>query len=80
MEQDFINEELQKTLNADEEVQKIKEELKENLEDIAKFKKEQERINNKISIRRNNVSLLESKLRIKELEIKVTLLENTNNN
>jgi hypothetical protein len=80
MEQDFINEELQKRLNADEEVQKIKEELKENLEDIAKFKKEQERINNKISIRRNNVSLLESKLRIKELEIKVTLLENTNNN
>ena len=53
MEQDFINEELQKRLNADEEVQKIKEELKENLE---------------------------SKLRIKELEIKVTLLENTNNN
>ena len=80
MEQDFINEELQKRLNADEEVQKIKEELKENLEDITKFKKEQERINNKISIRRNNVSLLESKLRIKELEIKVTLLENTNNN
>lgn len=80
MEQDFINEELQKRLNADEEVQKIKEELKENLEDIAKFKKEQERINNKISIRRNNVSLLESKLRIKELEIKVALLENTNNN
>ena len=80
MEQDFINEELQKRLNADEEVQKIKEELKENLEDIAKFKKEQERINNKISIRRNNVSLLESKLRIKELEIKVTLLENTDNN
>lgn len=80
MEQDFINEEVQKRLNADEEVQKIKEELKENLEDIAKFKKEQERINNKISIRRNNVSLLESKLRIKELEIKVTLLENTNNN
>ena len=38
MEQDFINEELQKRLNADEEVQKIKEELKENLEDIAKFK------------------------------------------
>lgn len=80
MEQDFINEELEKRLNADEEVQKIKEELKENLEDITKFKKEQERINNKISIRRNNVSLLESKLRIKELEIKVTLLENTNNN
>ena len=49
-------------------------------EEIEKFKKEQERINNKISIRRNNVSLLESKLRIKELEIKVTLLENTNNN
>lgn len=80
MEQDFINEELQKRLNADEEVQKIKEELKENLEDIAKFKKEQERINNKISVRRNNITLLESKLRIKELEIKVTLLENTNNN
>ena len=39
MEQDFINEELQKRLNADEEVQKIKEELKENLEDIAKFKR-----------------------------------------
>jgi len=80
MEQDFINEELQKRLNADEEVQKIKEELKENLEDIAKFKKEQERINNKISIRRNNITLLESRLRIKELEIKVTLLENPNNN
>ena len=80
MEQDFINEELQKRLNADEEVQKIKEELKENLEDIAKFKKEQERINNKISVRRNNITLLESKLRIKELEIKVTLLENPNNN
>jgi len=80
MEQDFINEELEKRLNADEEVQKIKEELKENLEDITKFKKEQERINNKISVRRNNISLLESKLRIKELEIKVTLLENTNNN
>ena len=29
MEQDFINEEVQKRLNADEEVQKIKEELKE---------------------------------------------------
>ena len=80
MEKDFINEELEKRLNADEEVQKIKEELKENLEDITKFKKEQERINNKISVRRNNISLLESKLRIKELEIKVTLLENTNNN
>lgn len=80
MEQDFINEELEKRLNADEEVQKIKEELKENLEDITKFKKEQERINNKISVRRNNITLLESKLRIKELEIKVTLLENPNNN
>lgn len=71
----LIIEELEKRMNEDFEVKKLREELEENDLDIIKFKKEIEKLNFKISIRRNNVELIESKLKIKELEKKVALLE-----
>ena len=49
-------------------------------QDIIKFRKEIEKFNLKISIRRNNIELLESKLKIKELEKNVTILEELQNN
>lgn len=71
----LITEELDKRMNEDFEVKKLREELQENELDIIKFRKEVEKQNFKISIRRNNIELLESKLKIKELEKKVALLE-----
>jgi len=79
MEQD-IQIELEKRMNEDEEVKKLKDEIEENEQDIIKFRKEIEKFNLKISIRRNNIELLESKLKIKELEKNVTILEELQNN
>ena len=71
----LITEELDKRMNEDFEVKKLREELQENELDIIKFRKEVEKQNFKISIRTNNIELLENKLKIKELEKKVALLE-----
>lgn len=61
------------------------------IEEIIKIKKDQERLNKKIAIRRNNVELLKGKIALKQLELnniqfnKIEVEEpkteeNTNNN
>ena len=65
MEQD-IKIELEKRMNEYEEVKKLKDEIEENEQDII--------------IRRKNIEVLESKLKIKELEKNVTILEELQNN
>ena len=61
------------------------------IEEIIKIKKDQERLNKKIAIRRNNVELLKGKIALKQLELnniqfnkieveKPKTEENTNNN
>lgn len=71
----FIAEEVEKRMNENGEVQKIKEELEANKSELEKFRKEIERINKKIAIRKNNIELLESKIKIKQLEINVAVLQ-----
>lgn len=74
-----------------EEINNLNLEIKKNEEEIIKIKKEQERLNKKIAIRRNNVELLKGKIALKQLELnniqfnkieveKPKTEENTNNN
>lgn len=74
-----------------EEINNLNLEIKKNEEEIIKIKKEQERLNKKIAIRRNNVELLKGKIALKQLELnniqfnKIEIEEpkteeNTNNN
>lgn len=74
-----------------EEINNLNLEIKKNEEEIIKIKKDQERLNKKIAIRRNNVELLKGKIALKQLElnnIKFNKIEveepkteeNTNNN
>lgn len=74
-----------------EEINDLNLEIKKNEEEIIKIKKDQERLNKKIAIRRNNVELLKGKIALKQLEFnniqfnKIEVEEpkteeNTNNN
>ena len=74
-----------------EEINDLDLEIKKNEEEIIKIKKDQERLNKKIAIRRNNVELLKGKIALKQLELnniqfnKIEIEEpkteeNTNNN
>lgn len=74
-----------------EEINNLNLEIKKNEEEIIKIKKDQERLNKKIAIRRNNVELLKGKIALKQLELnniqfnKIEIEEpkteeNTNNN
>ena len=74
-----------------EEINNLNLEIKNNEEEIIKIKKDQERLNKKIAIRRNNVELLKGKIALKQLELnniqfnKIEVEEpkteeNTNNN
>ena len=74
-----------------EEINNLNLEIKKNEEEIIKIKKDQERLNKKIAIRRNNVELLKGKIALKQLELnniqfnKIEVEEpkteeNTNNN
>lgn len=74
-----------------EEINNLNLEIKKNEEEIIKIKKDQERLNKKIAIRRNNVELLKGKIALKQLELnniqfnkieieKPKTEENTNNN
>ena len=74
-----------------EEINNLKLEIKKNEEEIIKIKKDHERLNKKIAIRRNNVELLKGKIALKQLELnniqfnKIEIEEpkteeNTNNN
>ena len=74
-----------------EEINDLNLEIKKNEEEIIKIKKDQERLNKKIAIRRNNVELLKGKIALKQLELnniqfnKIEIEEpkteeNTNNN
>ena len=74
-----------------EEINDLNLEIKKNEEEIIKIKKDQERLNKKIAIRRNNVELLKGKIALKQLELnniqfnKIEVEEpkteeNTNNN
>ena len=73
------------------EINNLNLEIKKNEEEIIKIKKDQERLNKKIAIRRNNVELLKGKIALKQLELnniqfnKIEIEEpkteeNTNNN
>lgn len=73
------------------EINNLNLEIKKNEEEIIKIKKDQERLNKKIAIRRNNVELLKGKIALKQLELnniqfnkieveKPKTEENTNNN
>ena len=74
-----------------EEINNLNLEIKKNEEEIIKIKKDQERLNKKIAIRRNNIELLKGKIALKQLELnniqfnKIEIEEpkteeNTNNN
>ena len=74
-----------------EEINDLNLEIKKNEEEIIKIKKDQERLNKKIAIRRNNVELLKGKIALKQLELNSIQFnkieveepkteENTNNN
>lgn len=74
-----------------EEINNLNLEIKKNEDEIIKIKKDQERLNKKIAIRRNNVELLKGKIALKQLELnniqfnKIEVEEpkteeNTNNN
>lgn len=74
-----------------EEINNLNLEIKKNEEEIIKIKKDQERLNKKIAIRRNNVELLKGKIALKQLELnniqfnkieveEPKIEENTNNN
>ena len=74
-----------------EEINDLNLEIKKNEEEIIKIKKDQERLNKKIAMRRNNVELLKGKIALKQLELnniqfnKIEVEEpkteeNTNNN
>lgn len=74
-----------------EEINDLNLEIKKNEEEIIKIKKDQERLNKKIAVRRNNVELLKGKIALKQLELnniqfnKIEVEEpkteeNTNNN
>ena len=74
-----------------EEINDLNLEIKKNEEEIIKIKTDQERLNQKIAIRRNNVELLKGKIALKQLELnniqfnkieveKPKTEENTNNN
>lgn len=74
-----------------EEINNLNLEIKKNEEEIIKIKKDQERLNKKIAIRRNNVELLKGRIALKQLELnniqfnkieveKPKTEENTNNN
>ena len=52
-----------------EEINSLNLEIKKNEDEIAKFKKDQERLNKKIAMRRNNVELLKGKIALKQLEL-----------
>ena len=88
---------LKEKLTKEEVIKKSKELLKKfettdmTAEEINKIKKDQERLNKKIAIRRNNVELLKGKIALKQLELnniqfnKIEIEEpkteeNTNNN
>lgn len=62
------NEEIEFKENEDEEIEKLENEFKANEDEIVKFKKDLERINKKIAVRRNNQELIKGKIAILKLK------------
>ncbi|WP_338950725.1 hypothetical protein [Fusobacterium nucleatum] len=52
-----------------EEINSLNLEIKKNEDEIAKFKKDLERVNKKIAVRRNSIELLKGKIALKQLEL-----------
>ena len=61
-------ENIEKKKIINEEIEKFKKEILQNEDEIIKIKKDQEKNNKKIAIRRNNIELLKGKIALKELE------------
>ena len=61
-------ENIEKNKIIDEEIEKLKKEILANEDEIIKIKKDQEKNNKKIGVRRNNIELLKGKIALKELE------------
>ena len=52
-----------------EKINSLNLEIKKNEDEIAKFKKDLERVNKKIAVRRNSIELLKGKIALKQLEL-----------
>lgn len=61
-------ENIEKKKIINEEIEKLKKEILLNEDEIIKIKKDQEKNNKKIAVRRNNIELLKGKIALKELE------------
>ena len=61
-------ENIEKKKIINEEIEKLKKEILQNEDEIIKIKKDQEKNNKKIAVRRNNIELLKGKIALKELE------------
>lgn len=68
-------ENIEKNKIIDEEIEKLKKEILANEDEIIKIKKDQEKNNKKIGIRRNNIELLKGKIALKELEKREIIID-----
>lgn len=68
-------ENIEKKKIINEEIEKFKKEILQNEDEIIKIKKDQEKNNKKIAIRRNNIELLKGKIALKELEKREIIID-----
>ena len=68
-------ENIEKNKIIDEEIEKLKKEILANEDEIIKIKKDQEKNNKKIAVRRNNIELLKGKIALKELEKREIIID-----
>ena len=68
-------ENIEKNKIIDEEIEKLKKEILANEDEIIKIKKDQEKNNKKIGVRRNNIELLKGKIALKELEKRKIIID-----
>ncbi|WP_335969881.1 hypothetical protein [Fusobacterium polymorphum] len=68
-------ENIEKNKIIDEEIEKLKKEILANEDEIIKIKKDQEKNNKKIGVRRNNIELLKGKIALKELEKREIIID-----
>lgn len=68
-------ENIEKNKIINEEIEKFKKEILVNEDEIIKIKKDQEKNNKKIAVRRNNIELLKGKIALKELEKREIIID-----
>ena len=68
-------ENIEKNKIIDEEIEKLKKEILANEDEIIKIKKDKEKNNKKIGVRRNNIELLKGKIALKELEKREIIID-----